>query len=235
MARVTYGESITEYAGSIGGVTFLRNKSGPIAKLRTNPPVNPSPRQSTYQTNMAKCVAYWPTLSDTDKGLWDTFHGVNKHTTPWGEEKTLSGYQWFLVCNLLRLLTQTTLLSSPPAWDTYLPPDDFTLVATATYLHCEWATTWTPAESPKFYLSLPLRQSSLNLRRSLFYLSHGTWRLPLDNYDLTSKFETLANVKWADFYASANCSLICRIQDGNYETGLYSAFNSAIVKLPPPI
>ncbi|GAH48125.1 unnamed protein product [marine sediment metagenome] len=42
MARVTYGGGVTEFAGSIGGVTFQRNASGYIAKLRSNPTVNPT-------------------------------------------------------------------------------------------------------------------------------------------------------------------------------------------------
>lgn len=231
MARVTYGESITEYAGSIGGVTFQRNASGPIAKLRTNPIVNPSPDQSTYQTNLAKCVAYWPTLSQANKDLWDAFAVAHDHTTPWGETKTLSGYQWFLVCNLLRLVTLSTLISSPPGWVAYSPPDQFTLVATATYLRAEWSPTWTPSYIPKFFLTLPLRQSSIKLRRSLFYVGHGSFQVPLDNYDFTAKFNSLANVTWATFFASANCSIILRILDGDPGDGLYSSFTSAIVKI----
>lgn len=231
MARVTYGESITEYAGSIGGVTFQRNASGPIAKLRTNPIVNPSPDQSTYQVNMATLVAYWPTLSQANKDLWDAFAVAHDHTTPWGETKTLSGYQWFLSCNLNLLIELTPIRDTPPTWVAYAPPDSFSLVATATYLRCEWSTTYTPTGAPKFHLTLPLRQSSLKLRRSLFYVGYGLFQTPIDNYDLTSKFEALANVTWATFFASADCSIICRILNGTFSSGLFSAFTSAIVKI----
>jgi hypothetical protein len=231
MARVTYGESITEYAGSIGGVTFLRNASGPIAKLRSNPPVNPSPDQSTYQTNLAILVAFWPTLSQPNKILWHNFAAANKHTTPWGIEKTLSGYQWFLVCNLIRIIGYTPPLSSPPAWYAHAAPDPFTLVATSTYLRAEWTNTYTPHANLRIYLTLPLRQSSLKLRRSLFFVGSGVWQYPYGNLLLTSLFETLANVTWAAFYASANCSIICRVADATLSTGLQSAFTSAIVKI----
>lgn len=231
MARVTYGESITEYAGSIGGVTFLRNASGPIAKLRSNPPVNPSPAQSTYQTNMATLVAFWSTLSQDDKDAWDAWSIPHKHTTPWGVEKTLSGYQWFLSCNLVRLIYNPTPLSSPPAWTAFSPPQSFTLVATETYLRVEWASTYTPDGNLRFFLTLPLRQSSINLRRSLFYVWFIYTPAPHDNIVLTSYFEALANVTWASFYDSANCSVICRITDGAVLSGLSSAFTSDIVKI----
>lgn len=231
MARVTYGESITEYAGSIGGVTFLRNASGPIAKLRSRPPVNPSPSQSTYQTNMAICVAFWPTLSQANKDLWDAFAVAHDHTTPWGDTKTLSGYQWFLVCNLTRLIIFSTLISSPPAWTTWPPPPAFTLVATSTYLRVEWSPPYSFTYNIAFYLTLPLRQSSLKLRRSLFYVGFDSSGGPFATFDLTTWFQTLVNVTWATFYASADCSIICRIKRGAYSTGLWSAFTSAIVKI----
>jgi len=231
MARVTYGESITEYAGSIGGVTFLRNASGPIAKLRSNPPVNPSPDQSIYQNNMAKLVAYWPALSDINKGLWDTYGIDHKHTTPWGVEKTLSGYQWFLSCNLNCLLLGQPIQSSPPEWEVMSPPDSFDLVATSTYLRAEWDPPFDPIGSVKVYLSLPLRQSSLKLRRSLFFVWYYWWSGAVAYIVLTSKFESLAGVTWANFFASADCSIICRMQVGLSGKGLFSAFTSAIVKI----
>jgi len=231
MARVTYGESITEYAGSIGGVTFLRNASGPIAKLRSRPPVNPSPDQSVYQTNMAILVAYWPTLSQANKDTWDAFAAAHDHTTPWGETKTLSGYQWFIAINLTRLSNDSSIFDAPVGWQIIPAPDTFTLVATGTYLRAVWASTYTPLGFPKFFLTLPLRQSSLKLRRSLFLVGFGAWAAPIDYFDLTSWFETLANVTWATFYASANCSVICRIIDYRLYYGLSSPFTSAIVKI----
>jgi len=231
MARVTYGESITEYAGSIGGITYLRNASGPIAKLRSRPPVNPTPDQATYQLNMATLVAYWPTLSQVNKDLWDAFAIAHDHTTPWGDTKTLSGYQWFLSCNLIRASIDLAPLDSPPAWLTYSPPDSFTLVATATYLRCEWDPDYDPIGSLRFFLTLPLRQSSLKLRRSLFLVGSTTPPGLVSNFDVTSWFQTLTNVTWSTFYASADCSVICRIQHGAFSKGLFSAFTSAIVKI----
>ena len=231
MARVTYGSGITELAGSIGGVTYQKNASGNIAKLRSNPIVNPTPLQAGYQNNMARLVAFWPTLSQANKDAWNDLAAAHLHTTPWGEEKTLSGYQWFISINLNRLLKYTTFLNSPPVWRVYPSPDVFTLVATVDYLRCEWAATYTPEGTLKFYLTLPLRQSSLKLRRSLFYVGDGCYRTPTDLYDLTTHFESLTGVTWAAFYASADCSIICRITDNTFHYGLSSSFTSAIVKI----
>ena len=231
MARVTYGESITEYVGSIGGVTYLRNASGPIAKLRSNPPVNPSPLQSPNQMYLAKLVAYWPTLSEGYKGQWGTLAAFHKHTTPWGYTKTLSGYQWFMSVNMHSHKYADFIYNYPFTWQTLAPPDQFELIATPTEFYCKWTNTYSPPHSLLIYLTLPLRQSSLKLRRSLFYVGYEEDPLPLSTLDLIDKFETLVGVTWATFYASSNCSIICRLQEINFTKCFTFAFTSAIVKI----
>jgi len=231
MARVTYGESITEYAGSIGGVTFLRNASGPIAKLRSRPPVNPSPDQSTYQTRMAMLVACWPTLSQANKDAWDAIAAAHSHTTPWGESKTLSGYQWFLSCNLIRLHYFSTVRVAPGPWFAPPPPNQFTIETSSTYIRVAWDPAYDSEYSMYIYCSLPLRQSSIKLRRSLFFIKMLYAPGSLSNYDITTFFEELANVTWSTFFASANCSVIIRILNGHETYGWTSAFTSAIVKI----
>lgn len=231
MARVTYGGGVTEFRGSIGGVTFQQNASGFIAKLRSNPTVNPTPLQAGYQNNMATLVSFWPTLSQANKDLWYAFAIAHDHTTPWGEVKTLSGYQWFLTCNLSRFVVFDTPISSPPAWTAWPAPDVFTLVATDTYLRVEWDPPYTFTFNIAFYLTLPLRQSSLKLRRSLFFVDWDFTGGPFAFFDLTTVFESLANVTWAAFFASADCSIICRIKRGAFATGLFSSYTSAIVKI----
>lgn len=231
MARVTYGDSITEYAGSIGGVTFQRNPSGPIAKLRSRPIVNPSPDQSIYQINMAKSVAFWPTLSQVNKDLWDAFAVAHDHTTPWGETKTLSGYQWFLSVSLNMLFMERAILSSPPAWVVYSPPPSFTIQVSPTYIRLFWDPAWTPDVYWTQYVSLPLRQSSLKLRRSLFFLYHRASSVPVTTWDFTSRFQAFANVTWATFYANSDCSIISRVLQISPTRGLASPYASAIIKI----
>jgi hypothetical protein len=231
MARVTYGESITEYAGSIGGITYQKNASGNIARLRPNPTVNPTALQANYQTNMAYLVSFWPTLSQEDKKAWNDLAAAHKHTTPWGVEKTLSGYQWFLSVNLNLLNWPTGIRSTPAEWYAPPPPDQFTIVASLSYIHITWDPAYVPAHSLQVYCSLPLRQSSLKLRRSLFFLSHlyEPGSLPLIN--LTAPIEALFNVDWIDFRASANCSIIIRLTHGIHTYGYWSTYTSAIIKI----
>ena len=179
---------------------------------------------------MAYLVSYWPTLSQVNKGLWNTHAEANDHTTPWGVAKTLSGYQWFLVCNMLRMHFHLDPISFPGAWVAYSPPAVFTIETSDTYIRAAWDP---PFVFPHLlgYISLPLKQSSLKLRRSLFYKGFKTTGSPVSNWDFTSFFESLAGITWAHFYASANCNIIIRIMKGDIDKGFFSGFTSAITKI----
>ena len=230
MARVTYGSGITELAGSIGGVTYQKNASGNIAKLRSNPVVNPTSRQAVHQNNMARLVASWATISQADKDLWNDLAAAHLHTTPWGESKKLSGYQWFISANLIRLKLYTGARSYPNPWVVYPPPNQFTIEVSATYIRAAWVPDYNGV-SLIGYISLPLKQSSLKLRRSLFYVQKYNGIPTTPNWDFTAAFEALCNVTWADFYASSNCYIIIRIINGSFTNGYTSAFTSAIIKI----
>ena len=231
MARVTYGGGVTEFNGSIGGVTFQKNASGNIAKLRSNPTVNPSALQAGKQQIFAYLVSYWSTLSQANKDLWDAHAIAHDHTTPWGVIKTLSGYQWFILTNLYSYNYRDTIRDNPGAWIAPAAPDQFIIETSATYIRIAWSPNYDPLYDLVCYASLPLRQSSLKLRRSTFFVKWEENLGSMANYDLTSEIEALYNVTWADFYASANCHIIIRCLNGYLFRGYMSSFTSAIIKL----
>ena len=179
---------------------------------------------------MAYLVAFWSTLTQAFVNQWNAHAAAHDHTTPWGAIRTLSGYQWFLCCNLYHLHRHPNALYSPSAWVPYSPPDQFTIETSATYIRAAWSPAYTPTHL-FLYISLPLRQSSLKLRRSLFYVGSDVAGGARNNLEFTAKFEAIANVVWAVFYASANCSIIIRIQNGDTAAGWLSSYTSAIIKV----
>ena len=231
MAQVTYGPTITEYTGSIGGVTYQKNASGNIAKSRSNPTINPTSLQAKYHTRLAKLVAFWPTLDQFNKDLWDAHALAHDHLTVWGETKTLSGYQWFLSCNLYALEVLLTPLLNPEAWVVYDAPQEFTLEASASFLELVWDPDYNANAHLLIYISLPLRQSSLKMRKSLFAMGSINVSSLLYGISLTTAFESLANVTWTTFKATANCSIIVRLARGDLSAGWMSKYTSAIIKI----
>ena len=155
------------------------------------------------------------------------------HTNPWGDQKTLNGYQWFMSCNLNLLLAGEATRNTSPVWAIIAPPAVFTLLADVDNLTAHFAAPWSVIPDHIFvYITLPIRHASLKLRRSLFLIDiNDTFND--DDLILTSLFETLANVTWADFFNTSDANIICRLIVVETGTGLASSFTSSIVKVSP--
>jgi hypothetical protein len=231
MARVTYGAMITELAGSIGGITFQKNSSGNVARLKPKQPLNPSQAQGLQEYKLGQLVSLWPTLSQANKNTWNALAAAHTKFSPWGEEKTLNGFQWFISCNRFLVLAGDSILSTAPAYASITPPDAFTLTADADSLDLVWPGAFTVVPDHLFiYLTLPIRHASIKLRRSL-YLVDINDTLNAASLDITSLFETLANVTWADFYAGSEANIIARLMTVETDTGMASQFTSDLVKI----
>jgi hypothetical protein len=231
MARVTYGVMITELAGSIGGVTFQKNSSGSIARLKPRMPVNPSQLQSDEENALGQLVTLWPTLSAAEKTSWDDLAAAHNKFTPWGEEKTLNGFQWFMSCNRYLVLAGDSILETAPAYASVTPPTAFTLTADADSLDLVWAAPFSVIPDHLFiYLTLPIRHASLKLRRSM-YLVDVNDTLNAASLDITTLFETLTNLDWATFYAASEANIIARLITVEADTGMASQFTASLVKI----
>lgn len=231
MARVTYGALITELAGSIGGITFQRNSSGSIARLKPNMPVNSTAPQQLQQNKLSQLISQWPSLSSADKLSWETFAGLHNHVNEFSDVKHLSGFQWFMSCNLNLLIVGESVITTAPAWIVLAAPGIFTLSADANNFDITFAAPYVPAtDYTILYFTPPLRQSSMGMRKSTFYAGPvvitGTLYIALEVL-----YASAFNVTWSNIFTSANCSIIVRIKQIQELTGLASPYTSAILKL----
>jgi len=231
MARVTYGALITELTGSIGGITFQRNSSGNIARLKPNMPVNPSLAQQSQQKYLISLTAAWSSLSDANKITWNNLAAAHDHVNEWSEEKAMNGFQWFISSGLNMKAMSLAPLSTAPAWTTVNALPDFVLSASAISLLC----TWTPNPDVTgyrvhFYATPPIRQSSLKLRRSNFLIR----KVNVDTLvpqELVTYYVTKFGVTWATIFANANCSIIIRAKLIQESSGLAGPYTSQLIKI----
>lgn len=231
MARVQYGALITELAGSIGGITFQKNSSGNIARLKPYTPVNPSSLQALQQNGLQNLVALWPTLSAAQKIAWENFAAAHNHVNEWSETKSLNGFQWFMSVNLNRLVIGQAAIIAAPAWEVVAAPPVFTLDVSAIKFDVLWGAAYAPAgASVLVYATPPLRQSSLMLRKSTFFMGvkaiTGGTRI-----NLLASYQTLFNVAWADLFNNSDSTIIVRVKIIITAKGLSSSFTSALIKL----
>ena len=123
-------------SGSVGGLTYSRNKYGAYTRIRAMP-VNPaSSYQSTVRGFLAACVATWTTiLTVTQRAEWETWAMNTPQTGPLGETIIISGQNAFVKMNTFRMqmglsvglsapivfanavLTPTTIISATASTD----------------------------------------------------------------------------------------------------------------------
>lgn len=92
MALLKLGGMVAAVSGSIGGVTFARNRGGAYARNRT-PPLNPSsPRQNAVRAILADLANAWTTdLDQSQRDAWELYAQNVPVTNRLGEERILSG------------------------------------------------------------------------------------------------------------------------------------------------
>lgn len=121
MARIIYGSIITDIKGSIGGITFQKNGSGTIARLKPRQTKTNTQKQRDQQPRLKEIQREWNELSLANKILWNDFASVNDKIGLDGQPKKLTGYQWFLTINENRLLFEDSILESPPVYEIVNP------------------------------------------------------------------------------------------------------------------
>lgn len=134
MARIIYGAVVTDIKGSIGGITFQKNGSGTIARLKPRKTKTNTQKQRDQQPRLKEVQKNWNELSLANKILWNDFASVNNKIGLDGQEKKLTGYQWFLTINENRLLFNDSILEVPSTYEIVNPISSININFTPTYL-----------------------------------------------------------------------------------------------------
>lgn len=231
MARVTYGALITELAGSIGGITFQKNSSGNVARLKSNLPVNATGLQQDQQIKLSQIMPAWSALSVAQKTGWNNFALAHPHVNQWNETKQLNGFQWFASCNINLLLTGQAMISSAPAWTALSAVPAFSLSADATKLQASFGVGVDfTGYRLLVYSTPPLKQSTLKLRKPTTFLASRDETI-LASFWVSTYFAAAFNLSWPTVFAGSSCNFIVRLRKVQEATGLSSPYTSAIIKI----
>ena len=116
MAIITIGAPLSGIRGTVGGITFSANKSGPYAKIWSQTTNPRTPQQSRERGFMARMSSLWNALTGVQKAAWDTFAALPAQdlTNSLGETFSASGYNWFTKCNIRLLRVGLTPLVPVP-------------------------------------------------------------------------------------------------------------------------
>lgn len=131
MALVKFGGGVTQMAGSIGGTTFARNRSGNYARAKTKP-VNPSSaRQNVIRAAIAFLTQRWnQDVTAVQRTAWAAYGSAVTMKNRLGEDINLSGFNHYIRSNSILKQQAITLIDAGPT-TLALPEQDPTLAITA--------------------------------------------------------------------------------------------------------
>lgn len=115
MALIKFGGGVVQMAGSIGGTTFARNRSGNYARARTTP-VNPNTAlQVVVRAAMAWLTDRWSLgLTAVQRTAWNLYAANVVMANRLGESINLSGFNHYIRTNLIRKQLGLSIIDAGP-------------------------------------------------------------------------------------------------------------------------
>lgn len=233
MARVEYGAFITSLKGSIGGVSFHRNTSGDVAKIKPSQVFRQSTLQTASQIIFSQFRSIWSTLSSATQTLWNTFASLHTRVNYFEETKILTGYNWFLSININANICGAASVPTPPAYTLPANPSAFMVIISPTHIFILFLSAYVHDVVYLFaFFTMPIRSQSLLNRSKIRLIKVMAPASSLD-YDCTSEYIASFNIPSVPFSTDSGAKLLCSIAAIHQVSFIASAFTSSIGEIPP--
>lgn len=135
MAKIKLGALVVGVRGTIGGVTYSANASGPHAKVWARPANQRRAKQTNQRGRLAMMPAAWAAISGAQKAAWSAFAAdpAQEKFNSLGESFFASGWNWFCEINVRQLRAGLSPIDDPPVSAVPAAPviDAFIFTATA--------------------------------------------------------------------------------------------------------
>ena len=153
MAKVTGPLHSSEARGAVGSLTYNSWRGLSTVKARSGPAVTMSDLQKDTRAITATLTAAWKAASDQERDAWNEYAILHPDGDWTGQEKRLSGYNFFIRLNFRRwLLLGTYAIAPPSAPLLWIPKNVSVKVAPGPYW-IEWNAV-IPAPSPVQYIQV---------------------------------------------------------------------------------
>lgn len=115
MAKVIFGNGVSEISGKIAGNVFSRNANGSFIRNRVNP-INPqTSKQLAVRAGLSAISTGWRNLTDGQRDAWATAAPTFPYTDGLGQRKVYTGQQLFMKFNQALVQAGQTQITSPPS------------------------------------------------------------------------------------------------------------------------
>lgn len=115
MAKVVFGQGVSEMRGSNAGTTFSRNRGGAYTRNRVTPTNPKSPAQNAVRNAMTLLSTAWgSTLTQAQRDGWQALAEAFPTTDSLGAALTLTGLQLYMRQNSLLVRAGIARVDAPP-------------------------------------------------------------------------------------------------------------------------
>jgi len=220
MARIVY--TIGEIFGSIGGLTFQRNRSGKIVRMRPTVGKKSTSKQQSAHLTHNNLLRGWQLLTNAEKDLWNTYALTWVKVNKFGQDKSLTGQNWYESLNYFRTLLSLSLFTSPPAHDLPTSPPTFEILLSDSSIEINFTSAHDYADSPVIvWVTVPTRKisNSINQIRKYALIIDSA---PADPLDITSEWETATGIPWSPLVAFPNANIFVCLESVKASSGITS-------------
>jgi hypothetical protein len=106
---------VTQGSGSIGGMTMSKNKQGYYLRARTVPSNPNTLSQQAIRTAFAALTPAWSSLTQSQQANWNLYAKNVSVVLNNGQTRILSGFNWFVGANQLRLQANEDVQNDAPS------------------------------------------------------------------------------------------------------------------------
>lgn len=102
-------------SGSMGGLTYARNRGGLYVKMKASPTNPNSARQQAVRGILSTASGLWQALTDAQRNAWDVYAASKPRMDPLGQSYDLTGHQMYVALTAVVLDQGLTEQTDPPA------------------------------------------------------------------------------------------------------------------------
>lgn len=223
MARIVY--TLGELMGSVGGLTFQRNRSGKIVRQRpTVGKKNTTKQQRSHQLH-ANALRGWQLLTNEQRSNWNTYALTWTKENKFGQTKTLTGANWYESVNFWRNLLSLALLTNPPAHDLPERTPTFEILLSDTSVVISFTSAHDYVTSPVIvYTTNPTSKSTNSINQIRKYVTIIDAD-PGATLNITALWETATGLEWNPLINFPSANIFVCLESVRASSGITSAMS----------
>lgn len=113
--KIKFGALVVDGRNKIGGQVASKNKAGAYMKNKVTPANPNTSAQANARANLTSVSRAWAGLTSEQREAWNAYASQYPYVDIFGDSKYLTGFNYYLKCNLNLLNAGSSMVDTPPA------------------------------------------------------------------------------------------------------------------------